>query len=426
MASDIYILRMKGNLRRQDDLDRTFSIAILIPHVVLALDSLLFSLQNLMPFLPIGFISQLGKMIIALGYVYAFFKSSRMTSSLLFITISTCLLVAIISWMLFPHNQSYLIPVIVRLILAALPAFVFAYSVNDTVLFQAIMRKISYLIYFLAMAQTIVMFYDNPFVGNYSMALSYSLMLPALIALDDLFVKVTLKSSFVFVTSLMAILVFGSRGVLLSIAAFYLIYVVIRLVSASRNRFTELIMLVIPFLVLFLRKNIIRVIMVLLPEKGQVSRTLNLFLKDNISLSGRDNIYLGLLEKIRENPIMGIGIAGDRYLFGEPGLYAHNIFLEIVADFGMIVGTVLIILLVYIAIKTVFVNSTISNRLYLIWFCIGFVSLLVSSSYLESFRFWTFLGFSVRWLSNKQEATSRSASLHEENDLAHIRKSRSC
>ncbi len=43
---------------------------------------------------------------------------------------------------------------------------------------------------------------------------------------------------------------------------------------------------------------------------GIQSRSINLLLRDEIQLSGRENIYQQVINKIVENPMLGIGIGG--------------------------------------------------------------------------------------------------------------------
>ena len=61
---------------------------------------------------------------------------------------------------------------------------------------------------------------------------------------------------------------------------------------------------------------------------GFHSRTLYLFLNDRgVYLSGRFSIYQNIFAEILKNPILGIGLAGDRRI--TDGVYAHNIFIEV-------------------------------------------------------------------------------------------------
>jgi O-antigen ligase len=98
---------------------------------------------------------------------------------------------------------------------------------------------------------------------------------------------------------------------------------------------------------------------------------------------------------------MGIGLAGDRLYTG--GTYSHNIFLEIISGFGIIVGIIILLFLGCITIRSLFLKNKTRANLMLMWFCIGFVPLIVSGSYLTSFQFWIFLGLITRFSVTKEQ-----------------------
>jgi O-antigen ligase len=118
-----------------------------------------------------------------------------------------------------------------------------------------------------------------------------------------------------------------------------------------------------------------------------------LFQMDDLHLSGRDFLYKVVIEEVKNNPILGIGLAGDRRLINT---YVHNIVLEILANFGTIIGSAFIILLALISFKTLFLSNKKVFDMISIWISIGLVHLIISSSYLLDFKFWIFLGLAIR------------------------------
>lgn len=123
---------------------------------------------------------------------------------------------------------------------------------------------------------------------------------------------------------------------------------------------------------------------------GIRSRSIHLFLRDEVHLSGRDQIYNLVLKEIHENPIMGIGIAGDRRIIGTG--YAHNIFIEILGNFGLIVGRILIVVLLVLIVKSLFRRDKQYTNLVVIWLSLGFFHLMISGTYLTNIKFWILLG----------------------------------
>jgi len=97
-----------------------------------------------------------------------------------------------------------------------------------------------------------------------------------------------------------------------------------------------------------------------------------------------------IIEAIAKNPILGIGIAGDRVLL--EGSYSHNIVIEVISNFGIILGILLLSVLGIKWIKSLFSKNESYLDIILIWSSIGFIHLFISSSYLIDFKFWIFIG----------------------------------
>ena len=122
-----------------------------------------------------------------------------------------------------------------------------------------------------------------------------------------------------------------------------------------------------------------------------------LFLQGDFSAvsldSGRGDLQRALVQAIKENPL-GYGLAGDRYLVG---FYSHNVFLEILVEFGVFAGGAISILLLVKMFTSLRFASLEWDRLSYLWvfFCAGIVKLLISGSYLIEPYFWAFIGMMV-------------------------------
>jgi len=119
-----------------------------------------------------------------------------------------------------------------------------------------------------------------------------------------------------------------------------------------------------------------------------------------VYLSGRDRIYKYIFKEILNAPFLGLGLAADRRILTE-NAYTHNIFIEILLNFGLFIGGFINILLLYLTVKSIFIKDVKKYSMIIIWMSIGFVHFLVSSSYLIDFRFWIFLGLCLKCLSKK-------------------------
>lgn len=112
--------------------------------------------------------------------------------------------------------------------------------------------------------------------------------------------------------------------------------------------------------------------------------------------SGRVLIAGRVWEYILLNPLTGMGIYSDRRVAG--GQYAHNILLELVIDFGVIVGLMLFVLLIVLILKAVlcvrrYEGNGEAGILLLTYICSGFVKLFLSGSYLNETTLFFLIGY---------------------------------
>ncbi len=134
-----------------------------------------------------------------------------------------------------------------------------------------------------------------------------------------------------------------------------------------------------------------------------------------IRLSGREKYYGFVLDEIAKHPFSYKGIYNDRYYITKHfniadkskmfGYYPHNIILEILFQFGVLLGGVILIYLTYIVFNTGFRIRKSNNNLYTVLF-IAVVSysvgqLMVSGSYLTSSSFGLLIGYIIFIRSKK-------------------------
>jgi O-antigen ligase len=256
------------------------------------------------------------------------------------------------------------------------------------------MKKTSLIVFIVGAIIGALVFTNRAFVGVYSMALSYYMLLPTIVYMDEFLEKFTVRSIIIVLISLIIILALGSRGAIMCFGVF----VILKLITTKKklNYKTILIYIIIIALVIIILlflDTILENLNNFLLQFGIHSRSIHLFLRDDVYLSGRDYLYEEMIEQIKNNPIFGIGLAGDRRVIGG---YAHNIIIEILANFGIILGSILVFLLAIITFKTLFSKNKEVSNFIAIWFSIGFIHLMVSSSYLIDFKFWVFIGLAIK------------------------------
>lgn len=144
--------------------------------------------------------------------------------------------------------------------------------------------------------------------------------------------------------------------------------------------------------------------MILTRKVGLSTRIFEKFLEDELidyeDSSGRDKIHELLWEYIvNDRGGIGYGLGSDR-LMGRSGTeYAHNLVYEVWMDFGLYIGSFLLILFVLFIAKT-FRKAYGNNEfnLFLILFIWSVGHLMLSGTYLEDFQVYFFIGYCVNIL----------------------------
>ena len=209
------------------------------------------------------------------------------------------------------------------------------------------------------------------FLGNYggaeySMGYSQALVFPTNVLISFYFKndrkKLTKLVYLVLIaTNVLSIIVFGSRGAIVSIV-FFTIVLFIKSDNYDFNKNVQrIILILVSLLILFvLSKQILQFGIGILNKIGMSSRTLELlvsrgFLADN----GRMDIWRVIIDKIKDSPFAIRGINADQLLqtgFYHNSNYAHNLFLELIYSFGILIGGILSVWFINKFIKTLRTN----------------------------------------------------------------------
>lgn len=139
---------------------------------------------------------------------------------------------------------------------------------------------------------------------------------------------------------------------------------------------------------------------------GFSSRFITMVINDEISDSnGRDAIKDKLTADIKESPLEIRGLFADRQATRgltdrqystvyKEGTYAHSLWLEMVYDYGVLLGGALLLILAYLVLRMILHCTGQNAYIVMLFICTGFVHLFLSGSYLESKSFFFLLGLS--------------------------------
>lgn len=296
------------------------------------------------------------------------------------------LFVFALNYLIFPENRAYLSIYTFELFFICLPSGINISLVRNIELYDRVLRLVSLIILIIGIA--IVLFQSNIMnTAGYSMSFSYYLLLPVLY-----FTYKMANNGINFVTliavciGVLMIIVYGSRGSLIT----WCIYVVAILLFSSIRLYKKLLFLIPVFCMIVFSDSIISLIVSLSRKLGASSRTLNLYLSNELLFhdSGRKNLYMVSSKAIKEHPLIGNGIGADYRLLD---VYTHNIVLDFALHYGVIIGFVLVLILVIVFIKTYMDCS--NKNLFIMFFCYGLIPLLFSGTYFTSVGFFVLLGF---------------------------------
>ncbi len=374
--------------------DRKISMALMASFVVLSFQYLILIYFNLLGTGGAPFVQLLSKAVVALVFLYALPAVIKRNIFKGIIVYLIALLIFIGNYVFFPENQPYLKTILFPLFFVCLPAFVYSTSIYDWDILKNVMKKASCFVFVTGIVIGSGVFLGIASVGSYSMPFSYYMLFPAVIFIDELFNRFALRTLVLAFTSILIILALGSRGAVLCLAVF----VFLKLLCPGDNLNYRGIILGLGILMTGLagyifRGGILSVLNNIFLSLGIQSRSIALFLEKGVYLSGRDRIYGLIANKIASSPFWGIGLAGDRIPL--KGSYAHNFFIEVLGNFGLILGVFILLILLGLILRSVMTKDRIKHDLLIIWLSLGFVHLMVSSSYLIDLKFWIFAGLVI-------------------------------
>lgn len=296
------------------------------------------------------------------------------------------------SYLLYPDNRLNISSHLFDIYAVSFVCFSLSTSIRDYKLLLDYLHKSSLLMVISGLAMVIatsVIGVVGTAPTEYNMSLSYYMVIPTVTLLLMYYLKGNIINLIFFGLGLLVIFAMGSRGPLLCIATFYILYN-IKYKKYKYNRFLlDISYLLAIVLIIQNRDRIFRWLYETLLQFNINSRTLFFLINGEITtLSHRDIIFSELSEKLFDNPIVGIGFLGD--------LRSHNIILETLLFFGLFFGGLLLIILINLTIKSVLYESNKElSYLILIFLSYAIPDALLNLTVWGKDMFWIFIGFSL-------------------------------
>jgi O-antigen ligase len=249
---------------------------------------------------------------------------------------------------------------------------------------------------------------------SYSQYHGYIALTPAIISASALFERFKYIHFINFILSLITVIYAGARGPLICIALFFVIKILFN-TNLSRKKLLIIIItsLIIALFISFFFEDLLKYLINLGEKHGFSLRLLmNLENRTLFVDTSRHTLMNSSWNVLASHPLLGVGIYNDRIILSNmmdlpsseiKGWYPHNIFLEILLQFGLVLGGILIIGFLWLIYCALVKNKNrYEKNLVIIFLAIGFLPLLFSESYIESNVFFLFLGLCLNVARNER------------------------
>lgn len=342
--------------------------------------------------------------LIVLGIVM-FWRDSRNVPIDVFTVIIFFSVVYLISYLFFEKNRAYLFTSftdyddnpLYLLFFYSLPGYIFVRKLTDYKFFYKILVVSSYIIVVMSI---VVFFSDGEVHGKQYMTFSYNMLLQLFVLLYYRPKRFKVLHLSLIVIGIGVFVLGGSRGALVSfVVAVFLFY--IQKMQLNRKIIVRMIIvaLLVTLYVVF-HKQVMILIVDIMDALSIKSRNFE-YLVQNIFFddSHRMRMYKRSLEQIN---FFGYGLKGDRVFL--EGSYVHNLFIELLIDFGWIMGISVIALLLFLLSVGIKNKNQQEHFFVIMLIANGFFGLLVSGSYLnQTPAFFMLFGFCVNSLLRKNQ-----------------------
>lgn len=349
---------------------------------------------------PHSYVSLIGKYVIALFFLINGMTIIKRINVKIVLLILFTVFIAGLNLLFFSDNLKAFINILFTFLTMCLPIMICIYAIRDMEILYRKLKQTSYVIGVIVFLSMIIFnLFGFAFNNNeYSMGFGASIMLSTCFliidALNNKFLAFILSS-----TNILAIMLYGSRGPLLSIGLWVFLYLYQSVSSKDVNKKIKvrfkILFLIGTLTFIFLYFDGFKLIYQFLEAKGIYSRTLYLFANNFGHLSNRDLLYNYFWDSIKDSPFSIRGIGADRVAYGA---YPHNIIIELLFQLGILLSAPLLIALFIMSWKSIFNNKITSyNLLITIFFCVGMALRLISGSLWEDMYFWGWIALYTKY-----------------------------
>lgn len=330
-------------------------------------------------------------------------RSVSLTHILIILFILVCVLV---SWIINGDREGIYFTVLKNICMGCFPAFLAVASISDYTMLKKFLYKFSLLA--LSIEWVKIIFGAGLQTNGellYSQQTGYVALTISVVCIMEWLKKRNLMSGLASVAGVGLVLVAGARGPLLALGLYVLCQIIKEIHARGKEKKIFAVVTIGVSLALFVIFNIRNLALFLQPIflKLKLSPRLLYQIADANMFEDSSRIKLICygIKNLLEKPLFGTGVLKDRYImrdimepYGEAiGWYPHNIVLEVFMQFGLVLGLLLLISLVFLIGRTLKHDKNSDRKRLVLAFCgIGLFPLFISSSYIEYTEFYILLG----------------------------------
>lgn len=372
---------------RKEKVDRFILIAVLLQPLLILLQWLMIDVLHMPEEQTTVYRVVFSAVPMSVAIAFSIFRRPFMFIGTYLIAIVILLLHSFI----FPENAPYLWRESLRFTLPmVISSALCVITVGRIDLFERVLYVISW-VAVVEIAIYVISYLRGDFlIDNYNMSFSYACLFPMLSLYRKRKSLPVLFSLLIFII----VVAIGSRGA----AIIFTVYLIFDILQRNRK-------LLIPLVVLVLSINALLPLLVdIFDTIGIHSRTLAHFTTGQMGrVDDRNPLYALGVNSVLTSPFLGVGLWGDRVLIN--GSYVHNIVIEILMDFGLLIGGVLIIFFILIGVfKFLSLDAKHKNDMIAYTFmCIA--PLMFSNSYLIAPEFGIYVGLMVLLFKNNKSVS---------------------
>lgn len=285
-----------------------------------------------------------------------------------------------------------------------IPLALAAYNITN----RKILLKALYVVALVSvplLSLTALLSYKN-WSSSYDMSLGYIMIFSVLILLADCSIEFKVYDIVLAVIMGLFTLFIGSRGPFICVIVFIFIELLLsKRYSTRKKTFIIVSMIGLGSIIAKNFDNILMWVYQMSVKLGFNSRSIYLLMQGEAVSedSGRSGLQEHYMELINQKPVIGYGVMGN---WLSETYYPHNIVLEFLLSFGCLLGSILLIIILFLMINAIKTKNKYDSALAIIFisYC---THLFVSGTYLKVWQFFVCIALCIPHGTSKNSLTVR-------------------